>query len=378
MGKSRKNKKRGRTQLLYDAARQARTYDPDTATPLAVTNGKGSPSEASITSDTDDEEDVGEEELNLAVRTLSSLTKTPQMLELVRYSKRFKDLRRALHPLVLQQIKAYDKGTDYRTKVSVHLAKKEYVPAMSALQACQELEQIPKQGTIQRWVRDVDSCEEGQQKIELLSLILTLGGAEQEGEDAASNANSDGLNKHDPRVVALIQAQEHVSVMNPTDNNGSITILDSAININPTDNNGSITISDSWAIPDSAHDIVHEDSEDDHQKLSFSSKIIYQEKADERTPPNHFDLLLHYAIPTHPNDRIIPFHNTQDGIVDCYQVPFVSGAMVLQNVLSPRECLYLREAATSLGYRPDRPTSLEQSTGIDSCEWLIHDSKCAR
>lgn len=345
---------------MYEAARKARTDDPDIAPPLAETNGKGTPSQTSITSDTDGEEDVSEEELNQVVRTLSLLTKTPQKLELVRYSKRFKDLRRVLHPLVLQQIKAYDKGTDYRTKVSVHLAKKEYVPAISALQACQEFEQIPKQGTIQRWVREVDSCEEGQQKIELLSLILTLGGAEQEGEDAASNADSDGLNKHDPRV-AIIQAQEHVSTT-----------------INPTDDNGSITILDSWAIPDSAHDIVHKDAEHDHQKLAFSSKIIYQEKADERTPPNHFDLLLHYAIPTHPNDRIIPFHNTQDGIVDCYEVPFLSGAMVLQNVLSPRECLYLREAATSLGYRPDHPTSLEQSTGIDSCEWLIHDSKCAR
>lgn len=299
-------------------------------------------------------EEVSDDALNQVVRTLSLLTKTPQQMELVRYSKRFKELRRVLHPLVVQQIKAFDKGTDYRTKTTVHLVKKEYIAALSSLRACQELYQIPKQGTIQRWVREVDSCEEGSQKIQLLSMILSLG---EETEDSSVNVqhvSSEyvGLNKHDPKI-ALIQAQRQQSA------------------------DSSIQILDSWKIPDredamenATEDIiVHKDEED----LSFSSRTIFFEKGSERTPPNHYDLILHFTTPTQPNKSIVPFGQGQT--VSCHGVPFIAGGMALQNVLSSDECRNLVRIATKLGYRPDHPTSLDQPTGIDSCEWMIDDGE---
>lgn len=350
MGKQKKNKKRGRTQKLYEAARKAHKRiqendelsHPHTDSDLSC----------SVTASQND--DVSEDDLNQVVRTLALLTESPQQLELVRYSKRFKELRRVLHPLVVQQVKAYDKGTDYRAKVSVHLLKHEYNPAIAALKACLDLDQIPKQGTVQRWVREADSCAEGQPKIELLSLILTLGGAQQESDEIGTDGVDavDAWNKHDPRV-ALIEAQKNV----PDNNSTSL-----------------VTILDSWNIPGckTTKDGTPAFSEDN---LSFTSKVIYQEKAEERIPPNYHDLLLHYATPAHPEDSVIPFEPIAEHPVTCQSVPFVKGGIVLKNVLSRSECQYLKTAATKLGYRPDHPTALESSTGIDSCEWFIHDCK---
>ena len=51
---------------------------------------------------------------------------------------------------------------------------------------CKDFQQLPKQGTIQRWVRDVDGCHEGPDKIQLLTSILSL------GDDAAKDNDTSG------------------------------------------------------------------------------------------------------------------------------------------------------------------------------------------
>jgi hypothetical protein len=362
-----KNKKRGRTQKLYDAARKAQKdnhLQKGTNALLEV-----STESSRLNEDNDDhnnntanaspQQEVTDKELQQVNNTLAMLTSTPQKVELFRHSKRFKELRRVIHPLVLAQIKAYDKGTDYKAKATIHIAKKEYNQALAALHACRDMKQMPKQGTLQRWVRDMDTCPEGSMKIQILSIILTLG----EGAQCNENIHK-GLNKHDPKS-ALLQAQtqkQQKSSNSTADGNNSSQESD-------------LIILDSWKIPEREE----EDTEEKKSRtptLSFSSTIIYQEKADERTPPNHYNLLLHYASPSTSNGTIIPFENNDSTrSVVYHSVPFVSGAMILQNVLSPQECRCLIQAATTLGYRPDHPKSLSEPTGIDSCEWLVNDGK---
>lgn len=336
MGKNKnRNKKRARTQMLYEAARKSqKTIDEDDYSVEEQSCG--------VTSN-----DITDLELKRVIEILKKLTRTPDTLETFKHSKRFKELRRALHPVVLQQIKSYEKGTDYTKKVSVHLIKKEFVQALAALQACLDLQQQPKQGTIQRWVREADTCKEGTLKISLLSIILKLSGN-----------GFEGVNKHDPRVV-LSQAEKKYNLKNSTDEENKLIILDS------------------WKIPCIPPTERHENDGESKQtkegpSLSFTSQIVYQEKADERTPPNHYDLYLHY-IPPKPSYRcIIPFDEGR--LAETFPIPFVHGAMILKNVLSERECRYLIEVSSNLGYRPDHPKSLDSPTGIDSCEWLVDDS----
>eukprot|EP00980_Cylindrotheca_fusiformis_P029709 scaffold23751_cov117-Cylindrotheca_fusiformis.AAC.2 len=172
MGKNNK-KKRGRTtQRLYEAAaRKLRKVgndndDEDGANKqapvfekvVATSSSSVSLLMASKSIKEENEGVISDESLDQVVQTLMTLTKTSQRLDQVRYSKRYKDLRRALHPLVIQQIKAYSSNNnggimDYRIQVSVHLSQQEYdgPELLNALMACLELNQIPKQGTIQRW-----------------------------------------------------------------------------------------------------------------------------------------------------------------------------------------------------------------------------------
>jgi len=130
MGKKNKGKKRARTQRLYEAARKAQKHwnvgeigeADDTAQEmkqeLDVMLEDVSEQETDVNSAS-----VSDGDLQQTIRTLKVLTATPQSIEMVRHSKRFKEFRRLLHPLVVQQLKTYDKGIDYRHRTTVHLAQ---------------------------------------------------------------------------------------------------------------------------------------------------------------------------------------------------------------------------------------------------------------
>lgn len=388
MGKKNKGKKRARTERLYEAARKAqKSENVDEIGEADETTQEtkeeidcnledaDSLQESGITSAS-----ISDSDLLQTIRTLKILTATPQSIEMVRHSKRFKEFRRLLHPLVVQQLKTYERGIDYRHRTTAHLAQQEYGAALTSLQACADLDQHPKQGTIQRWVREVDSCPHANLKISLLSRILTLG---DDSHDKAAKNNKgihpaqdleddyEGLNKHDPKL-ALLQAQQERQRQSLNGNSVD-------------DDTDGITILDSWKIPNANNDTSHSsvgvspaaDETMSEAPMKLKSLILYSEKAEERTPPNNFDLHLHYVIPKHDSDCILP--DSKDGAAKIpasfCMVPFLSGARVLQNVFTDDECAKLIHIATTLGYRPDHPKSLAEPTGIDSCEWLIPDSK---
>jgi len=408
MGKKNKGKKRSRTQRLYEAARKAQKLEgnnenEEEATPSYQNNGRiGEKLEMkedfdfhdrdSQASETDTSTNsVSDLDLQQTIRTLKILTATPQSIEMVRHSKKFKEFRRVLHPLVVQQLKTYDKGIDYRHRTTVHLAQQEYDAALTSLQACADLEQIPKQGTIQRWVREVDSCQRGNLKISLLSRILTMGNIDNNTNNQHSARNPknsqtihssqdleddyEGLNKHDPQF-AFMQAQQDR-------NNEQMNQREEPV-MGDTNASG-VTILDSWKIPDAsissdpnaATEGRADSTNEEQEPLNLKSLILYREKAEQRTPPNHFDLHLHYIIPKDDMDCILPQSNNEARTKippSVCVVPFLPGARVLQNVFTDQECSKLIQIATTMGYRPDHPQALAEPTGIDSCEWLIPDT----
>ncbi len=409
MGKS---KKRNRTKALYQAAAAAKrrmieAKDSKTGDTLADidalasgnhgTSSEGKPMESRLRNSESEmrssfssspskplETKPTPSEIAITLRTIRHLAKFPDTFL---HSKEYKELRGAIHPLVTERLKFYDKGVDYRQRVTLHLSHKRWSPALSSLAAAKDFQQIPKQGTVQRWVRDVDLCEDGPIKIQLLTAILRCkdqnsnntshdahgsdemdsamhNGGKEDQDSKAHTDNSDHTNKHDP-ALALLEAQKKYekAIIDSKKGREGADVVDS-------NKNSELKVLEGWRIPiDDSHD--SNDDGDLQELKTLESSIVYQEAAAERTPPNHHDLILHSTQPM----TVLPLAGKNiSGRVNKHEIPFLTGAFCLSNVLSKDECSRLIDAASILGYRPDHPTNLPSPTGIDSCEWLVDHS----
>jgi hypothetical protein len=392
MGKS---KKRNRTKALYEAAAAAKRRRmkalpdssggafPEDSETIEAWDSRKSSSQAAGTIPAPGggplEERPSPSDIATTLKTIRHLVRFP---DLFLHSKDYKELRGALHPLIKERLQSYDKGVDYRQKVTLHLFHKRWSAALSALEATKDFGQIPKQGTVQRWVRDADQCGNDLVKIRLLTAILgcknsnsSSGGSSggdfdcEDPKHHSAVATNIMVNKHDP-TLALIEAQKGLK---QTKQDGISESVGERADSNE------LKILDGWRIPasssSSSSSSPNDQSEDKsglEEVQTLESRIVYRETAAERTPPNQHDLLLHATEPC----AVLPLRNTKADTqtVSKHLVPFVKGAFCLKDVLSASECARLVQAASHLGYRPDHPTHLEAPTGIDSCEWLVDDS----
>ena len=93
--------------------------------------------------------------VDITTRTLKFLSGRPELFA----TRPFRDLRAALHPLVQVQLSKYDL-VDYGSRASAALRLGKWEEALLALDGCRAFQQVPKQGTVQRWVRDCDTADE--------------------------------------------------------------------------------------------------------------------------------------------------------------------------------------------------------------------------
>ena len=332
-----KNKKRKHS--LFHAVQKQRNGEATvTRNELLLHPHDGSPPLLDGATTTTTTAAISDTDLQTTLRVIGSLTSNPQLFL---HSKQTKDLRKALHPLVLMQLHTYD-PIDYIKRVTLALYHNKWSDAMGALQGAREYQQIPKQGTIQRWVREVDGapCQ-----MKLLAAILRL---------AHTQQLSSSDNKHD--VGQVLAKQLSVSE--------------------------ELILTEGWIIP--GGDIATNDETvlDDTTATAstctttpcIESRVVYQENGPDRTPPNQYDLLLH----TITSPGYITFSNIPPTITK-HNIPFIDGGFVLDSVLTASECSQLVHTATHLGFRPDHPTTMDHPTGIDSCEWLVdHDGVLAQ
>ncbi|CAB9511231.1 P4Hc [Seminavis robusta] len=379
MGKN--NKKRKRTNHALFHAVKARNQGVEPIKP--VIPSQSTPAKTDTTSD-----EISDADLATTIRTLETLVSSSSDSTMF-HGKRFKELRRTLHPLVLEQLQSYDKGVDYRHKVTHALQHHQWSDALAALRACQDFQQYPKQGTVQRWVRECSALEDNGGQMPLLQAILRL--------SAAAGAGAGDGNKHDPGQALAAH------LANQPENKEKLVILegwkwwDNDSNINSNSQNDSISQEkteddkekqeeekEKEAGEKTANkqeegkvakkeDSKKEATRDDNTPLdNLKSRIVYRETAAERTPPNHYDLLLH-AI-TKPDKNLITWSDNHS-TTQSHPIPFLpQPARVLPNVLTRDECQQLRRVTTTLGYRSDHPVSQAQPTGIDSCEWMVDSS----
>ena len=314
-----------------------------------------------------DDEIISDGELERTVRTVELLAQNPSSLQ----EKRYKALRRALHPLVVHQLQSYDQGTDYRIKVTQALQHQKWTDALAGLQGCRDFQQPVKQGTIQRWVRDCDMAPASCKRFLLTAILLvnnvTATATATVSVNPQNSTNDESANKHDPLVA--LRVAEHLPVVATT------KLADTTPDDGAT--TGSLGILEDWSLGRLMNDNGDNgDNGVDWEKLPAVQlqhpRILYSEKAAERKPPNHYDLVLHTTRPGSIQ------WSEADTTIRKHEVPFLQSqpgdAFLLENVLTVDECQQLRAAATALGFRPDHPTALERPTGIDSCEWLVDDS----
>jgi hypothetical protein len=117
--------------------------------------------------DGDDNDIISSEDLAVTIRTIERLTRTmrntttaggvvvagPGGGGINAHNKElYRRLRASLHPLVVAQMKKYDRPIDYRNRTSEYLKSRRYADAYAALCACRDWDQIPLPGMVQRYV----------------------------------------------------------------------------------------------------------------------------------------------------------------------------------------------------------------------------------
>lgn len=128
------------------------------------------------------------QEVAVAVRVISQLAAEPGLL--VFQSPLCRQLRQELHPLILDQLRNKYQVPDYGLAVTRHLKLSQWPEAAAALVGLKDMSsEVPKRGTIQRWVRDCDDAPSAW-KMRLLSAIVGL-----EQETSSSTVDT---NLHDP------------------------------------------------------------------------------------------------------------------------------------------------------------------------------------
>ena len=292
---------------------------------------------------------ITDSELAVTIQTIQRLTELP---DATIQSKSCKELRAALHPLIVLQMQSYER-VDYIARVTTALSTLQWSNALLALKACHDFAIHPKQGTIQRWVRDCCTLSDEAMKMKLLFAVLQVsnGNNSNNKHDAAMVLSNHHSQNHDTKDG--VQVQPGWKIPCGEDAKPRFKAEEKG-----TSNKNATTVSDqdiSTASP------IHQ---------AVDSKIIYREAGAERKPPNKFDLLLHVTAP----NTIMWDNPPSTSNVGKHPVPFLPNSFALSNVLSPVECQQFREIGTLLGFRPDHPIGMDQPTGIDSCEWLVDPS----
>eukprot|EP00040_Diaphanoeca_grandis_P005105 m.31408 g.31408 ORF g.31408 m.31408 type:complete len:484 (-) comp16453_c0_seq1:70-1521(-) len=264
------------------------------------------------------------------------------------FSKRCKLLRVAMHTFMNSGI-VQPGGNSGSTKIpslslqiSESLRLGDWDVVVSLLAKMRETKEVPKLGSVCRWVRECDALfnqlptdKGGATSFTALDAILRTADAQQVG--SIGNSSSEFERK--------------------SDNSESEQVVQF----------------DDWRAFD--RDRVVDDFEQTEEqkknwKLLFSS--CFELSGAERNPPNKFPLTIWSSQP-----------NTIDlkpdaVITSRIEAPFVNGAFMLKDLLAANESFDIIKAGEAVGYDPDYPVGgsavEKQSVLAHACVWLVDDA----
>ena len=279
----------------------------------------------------------------LAHETLEVISEKNQVDTKLLLLKQLKNLRYALHPYVEAYID--EQNSSWTARASSALLDGRMADAYEALGAMKDMGKVPKLGAIQRWVRDCMNEDEfaalkSAEAVKVLDAIIRLQPIEwwwMKEKVAETNAAAVPVD-----AAHLIKWHEPFEASLRTD----------AV---PSDPREIATTSASGESGNYTGRFGTRSREKLCRKLSIHFprhfyKVIYEEKAADRNPPNRFDLKI-FKLP----GEAIRFDKGANAIQRRVEVENLPGAFVLVDVLTKSECQQIIAAAESSpdGYVPD-------------------------
>ncbi|KAL8409832.1 hypothetical protein RB594_008062 [Gaeumannomyces avenae] len=308
---------------------------------------------------------ISNEELEIAVETLSTLAKNPGLIK----AKQCKDLRAAVFDFRQSCTSGVNNaaGTSLglTARVTGALTDEKYDDARILLVEMRIRGQEPKLGALCRWVRDLD----------VISGLSTC----PDGDNGAAVYERSERDKQRLLVLdAVLRACGH-SDSNPH----ALPLPLSAV--------PGIAVQEIWDLhpPSSLPSTLLQTYASVLDRRIFDSaprdlasflRVIERTPGPQRKPPNHHDALLYTtepgAIPLAAQDTRTP--------VEKHAHPVVPGLSLLKGVLSPDECTSIIAAGETVGFLPDAPLREDGDVSIlaHNFYWVVdqafHDALWAR
>jgi hypothetical protein len=220
-------------------------------------------------------------------------------------------MRAALDPLVQLQMKKYD-PVDFLTRITTALRAEKWDDALLGLAGIRSQSQVPKQGTLQRWVRFCDTASVWM-RFRLIDSILRAG-MTPEDHSALGRGSKDVIEsvEVDPVYGSGMKIRMHQPWSCTSTGNGEKSICTSELLEGLESTGGG----------------------DSNSESRFP--VILKERAAERQPPNHYDLKI-LGLPKHERVQYSSTAELMPSIVR-EDVPNVPGAFVIQSMLTPADC----------------------------------------
>jgi hypothetical protein len=262
------------------------------------------------------------DDLEIAIDTLNSLAQNPGVIK----SKACKDLRTAVYEFRQACTTGFNAGSDSNltARVSGALADGGYTEARILLAEMRIRKQTPKLGALCRWVRDLDVVS---------GLAEQLGGAQRSSREAE----------------LLVVLDAILRLTGPTDYTSSDKLV-----------SGPVIPRGAWNLRGEldrrkVYSSVLDKSIFNHlpQNIEAQFRIIETTPGLQRKPANHHPAILHASR----DDAILlsPGHPT----ITLHSHPIVPNLHLLQDVLSPDECMQIISTAELIGFTPDAPIRAE-------------------
>lgn len=271
-------------------------------------------------------------EVATVAKVFKSLAANPEEL----MSKACKPLRAALHPLVEAHLREEKASPAFRV-TSMLGARARWASALTLLMEMRAMDQSkkPKLGAYQRWVRELGVAAGEPAELAVLDAIMRLAAGLRASRAPSPQVGQLQLLPAFQPPVAEASSQATPSSAAPPEEPKQLSMVGRLVSL----------------ITGRRAEAAEAKAQAESQFGPSSWFVLAHEAAHERSPPNHFDLDIYMCA-----DGVLPL--TAPAIpAQRHEVPGVSGAFVLSDLLSSDECASIREASESIGYRPDVPLS---------------------
>lgn len=277
-------------------------------------------------------DDVDDEELDLTIGILEALCSNPSGLR----HKRIKPLKTAIHNFL--RASSSSTGGSLTARISEALMEARWLDARVLLSEFRIRGEAVKLGTLQRWVREVDAAAASElDKSVSAEVFLTLEAILRATATATRSLQDDA---HSAEIKTAGRTTEpdtgkSVDGLVEGENSGIITFEDPVSFTEPSGFDLRTQVIDGSIYEGHALEQCRE-----------NAKIIESTPAAQRKPPNQYDATIYTTI--------TPLLTGSTPVSICrHDVPGVTGAFVIEDLVSLDECKSIIRQGEAVSFSPD-------------------------